>query len=76
MAKPSKSKLVAICFRGPDDMLARIHSEVFHDPQRRTIQDVMTELLQESLSKRRNKGPAPVEWIARHKALGRRRKKS
>lgn len=67
------AKLPTMAFRAPETVHARIYSEVFHDPQRRTIQDVLLELVQESLSKRRNKGPAPVEWIARHKSFGKRK---
>lgn len=58
----------------PADLAERLYSEAFHDPERRWMKDVITEILREALLKRPNKGPAPPKWIADLKSRGKKRK--
>lgn len=58
----------------PPDLAERLYSEAFHDPDRRWMKDVITEILREGLLKRPNKGPAPAKWIADLKSRGKKRK--
>lgn len=58
----------------PPDLAERLYSEAFHDPERRWMKDVITEILREGLLKRENKGPAPAKWISDLKSRGKKRK--
>ncbi len=67
--EPEKFTLIV-----PPDLAERLYSEAFHDPDRRWMKDVITEILREGLLKRPNKGPAPPKWIADLKSRGKKRK--
>ena len=67
-------ELVQLNLRVPLDLAKRFYSEVAFDAERRTLQEVGTEILGEALAKRPDKGPAPPSYLKRLKSYGKRKK--
>lgn len=65
---------VLVTYRINRDIVDRLYSEMFWDPRRRAMKDVVSEILQEGLKGRPFKGPAPPEFIAALKSRGKRKK--
>lgn len=66
--------VVMFSIRIKASLVDRVYSEKFHDPEQRSIQDVVQEILVAGLSVRPDKGPAPAQFIAALKSKGKRKK--
>lgn len=58
----------------PPQIAERLYSEAFHDPERRYMNVVLLEILEQGLAGRPIKPPAPESWIAERKVKGKRKK--
>lgn len=58
----------------PGDLSDRLYGEVFHDPDRRWMKDILVEILREGLKHRPDPGKAPARFIADMKSRGKRKK--
>lgn len=68
--------LVHFSIRIPVEKLDRLYSEVFHDPARRPLYQVVGEILDRGLEGRPYKGPADPGFVKQLKAKGKRGKKA
>lgn len=64
--------LVSYRIKGVNVM--RLYSEMFWDPRRRALKDIVNEILEEGLKNRPYKGPASAEFVAGMKSRGKHKK--